>query len=463
MFRSRWRLISWALVSAATVLGGGNLQAQWQGVTAAPQPLTWVPPAFPHQVAGTRQKGWVRLSFIVAESGEVTSARVVASSDKVFEGAASDSILKWRFLPGLINGSKAPWCLEVTVPFTEADLARWARSPTLPKKVSGTLSAPLRTRAAKVSGNDPDYPDSLLPRGLGGEVGAVLFIDASGRLQDVKIAATTHSDFINPALAAIRHWSFKPAQQGDLTLPDKYAVLARFRCLGLALNRFSPLSAANISIANPQDETGISKPASIVMLTDPVYPYDLLLAGKTGDARAEFTIGTDGSAGSISVSSAADPAFGRALAAALECCLFDPAQIGHTPTPLRVTTVASFALTGDSPGAAERARLVEQVRGGTLPAYTEKDLDEPLNLRFQVVPAYPIELRSKRLSGAAAIEFIVDIEGRCRLARIVQASDERFGWAAATAVERQVYDPPRRHGQPIDVRMTASFEFQPPQ
>ncbi len=463
MLPRRLRLVLWVLISAATAFGSGNLQVERRAATALPQSLSWVPPVFPPQVAGKRQKGWVRLSFIVTETGDVTTARVVASSGKVFESAALGSVLKWRFVPGLINGSKAPWCMEVTLPFTEADIARWAKATTMPKKVSETLSAPPRTRSVQVSGNDPDYPDSLLPRRLSGEVGAVLFIDASGRVQDVKIVATTHSDFINPALAALKHWSFKPAGQGDLALPDRDAVLVRFTYLGGVTTRFSPLSAANISIANPQDAIGLSRRPSIVMVTDPVYPYDLLVAGKTGEARADFTIGIDGSAGLISVSSAADPEFGRALAAALECCLFDPPQIGHSPTPLRVTEVESFTLAGDNPAAAARARLVEQIRNGTLPAYTEKDLDEPLNRRFQVAPVYPADLRSRRLSGTAEIEFIIDIEGRCRLARIVKASDERFGWAAATAVERQVYDPPRRHGQPIDLRVTVPFEFKPPE
>ena len=133
----------------------------------------------------------------------------------------------------------------------------------------------------------------------------------------------------------------------------------------------------------------------------------------------------------------------------------------NSPTSLRVTKTQVFALTGDDAISAARARLVELVRNATLPALTVEDLDEPPRLRFQVAPVYPAELRSQRLSGTAEIEFIIDVDGRCRLARIVKASDERFGWAAATAVERQVYDPPRRHGQPVDLRMTAPFEFKP--
>jgi TonB family protein len=77
-------------------------------------------------------------------------------------------------------------------------------------------------------------------------------------------------------------------------------------------------------------------------------------------------------------------------------------------------------------------------------------------------PAYPAKLLSEKLAGKAEIAFIIDREGHCRLARIVSANHELFGWAAATAVERWVFDPPKRGGQPVDVRVTIPFTFDPP-
>ena len=200
------RLILCVLAATSATFGGSKGQPLTRATAVPPQPLSWVPPAFPQEVAGQKVKGWVRLSFIVNETGEVISARVVKSSDRVFENAARESVLKWRFVPGVVGGKNASWGMDVTVPFAESDMARWAKNTALPKKVSGSLSAPPRTRSVKVSGNDPDYPDSLLPRKLSGEVGAVLFIDASGRVEDVKIAAATHSDFIIPALAVVKRW-----------------------------------------------------------------------------------------------------------------------------------------------------------------------------------------------------------------------------------------------------------------
>jgi TonB family protein len=71
-------------------------------------------------------------------------------------------------------------------------------------------------------------------------------------------------------------------------------------------------------------------------------------------------------------------------------------------------------------------------------------------------------LLGEKPSGGATIQFIVDRTGRCRLARIVSATREEFGWAAATAVERWVFDPPRKKGETVDIRVSIPFTFNPP-
>ena len=89
-------------------------------------------------------------------------------------------------------------------------------------------------------------------------------------------------------------------------------------------------------------------------------------------------------------------------------------------------------------------------------------MDTRLNPRFQVPPAYPEALRAEKPEGQAMIEFLVDREGRGRLARVVSATREEFGWAAATAVNQWVFDPPRRGGLPVDIRVSIPFQFSLP-
>jgi len=107
------------------------------------------------------------------------------------------------------------------------------------------------------------------------------------------------------------------------------------------------------------------------------------------------------------------------------------------------------------------ARLLKVDRAGKIGNGVA--LDAKLVPRYRVSPMYPTALKKNgRPSGQAVIEFVIDRDGRARLPRIVSASDEQFGWAAATAVSQWVFDMPRRNGQPVDVRVKIPFQFKVP-
>jgi len=122
----------------------------------------------------------------------------------------------------------------------------------------------------------------------------------------------------------------------------------------------------------------------------------------------------------------------------------------------------SFSLAPDSALFQGMSRLLKRVRTNDTADLGAKGLDGRLNPRYRVPPLYPARLLSEKPSGEATIQFIVDRDGRCRMAKIVSATREEFGWAAATAVEQWVFDPPRRGGEPADVRVSIPFKFSPP-
>jgi len=77
-------------------------------------------------------------------------------------------------------------------------------------------------------------------------------------------------------------------------------------------------------------------------------------------------------------------------------------------------------------------------------------------------PVYPLRLREERPAGEAVIEFIIDRDGRARLPRVVSATQEAFGWAAAAAISQWVFAPPLRKGEPTEVRVSVPVGFEPP-
>lgn len=77
---------------------------------------------------------------------------------------------------------------------------------------------------------------------------------------------------------------------------------------------------------------------------------------------------------------------------------------------------------------------------------------------------YPPALKQgDKPAGTAMIEIVIDREGRARLPRIVSATREEFGWAAATAAAQWVFQPPMRGGHAVDVKVRVPFEFTAPE
>ena len=114
----------------------------------------------------------------------------------------------------------------------------------------------------------------------------------------------------------------------------------------------------------------------------------------------------------------------------------------------------------EAPRADPLGRLVilarkDSLRGGA-------DLDEKLTPLYRVAPGYPAALRADKPSGEATVEFVIDRDGRARLPRIVAATREEFGWAAATAVAQWLFRPPLRGGAPVEVKVQIPFNFTPP-
>lgn len=89
-------------------------------------------------------------------------------------------------------------------------------------------------------------------------------------------------------------------------------------------------------------------------------------------------------------------------------------------------------------------------------------LDHRLKPLWRGFPLYPPSLRDEQIKGETQIEFIIDREGRARLPRVISASRDEFGWAAATAISQWVFERPMREGQLVDVKVIIPINFTPP-
>lgn len=198
------------------------------------------------------------------------------------------------------------------------------------------------------------------------------------------------------------------------------------------------------------------KPLSMVRKLAPVYPYDLLLKGKAGWAEVRFMVDYSGRAVMTTIAESSNPVFGHSLLAEIEANEFMPPRMNGQP---------QISLTGQrytfEEGALEPSdrRILIELRKPTPDIVPAGELDAPLAPIRREAPVFPSALLGEGVSGRAEIEFIVDREGRVCLPRVVSASHEDFGWAAATRIARWRYQPPLKGGQKVDTRTTQVVTF----
>jgi protein TonB len=91
--------------------GGGPYLGQWYGRNAPGQPdsdvvpIVRITPQYPRQALINGIEGWVRIEFTITPDGRVKDPVVIDSAPRsVFDRAAMQAILRWKFKPRFIDG-----------------------------------------------------------------------------------------------------------------------------------------------------------------------------------------------------------------------------------------------------------------------------------------------------------------------------------------------------------------------
>lgn len=83
-----------------------------------PRTRSQTPPAYPMEARNSGLTGEVWVEFVVDQSGHVKTARVVRSSNSVFESATLRAVQLWRFEPGKKNGRPVSFRMVAPVVFS---------------------------------------------------------------------------------------------------------------------------------------------------------------------------------------------------------------------------------------------------------------------------------------------------------------------------------------------------------
>jgi TonB family protein len=417
----------------------------------------WKPPVYPADALKEKVGGRITTRIIVDENGAVTSARVLQTNDPRLGEAALASVKAWKFSPAIENQKPVPMCLDVPFNFDAQKGAKSWKAGLLPDSAWLPRPAP-KVAAAARSAPPGGYPEILSDRKLSGKAIFTCTIQPDGQPTDVRILAATHADFVVPALNALQKWEFSPAQQGDLTTAAELSGSVSFDSVGTTR---ADVLAAN-GITAPDGTPPANQPMPQVV-SDPVWPRELLLKGEGGSATVSFTVEGSGTVTNVKVVEATRPEFGQALVAAMEQWSFDPAMADGKTVAVPLIKRAEFKavpLAENETSSDPVTRLARLERAGLIRGGA--GLDGKLTPIYRIAPIYPAALHDARPSGQAVIEFIVDRDGRARLPLIVSATHEEFGWAAATSIAQWVFKIPTRDGKPTEVKVQIPVNFTPP-
>lgn len=93
-------------------------------------------------------------------------------------------------------------------------------------------------------------------------------------------------------------------------------------------------------------------------------------------------------------------------------------------------------------------------------AFSSADLDQKPRAIFQAPPAYPAELRGKKVEGVVQVFFIIDAQGRVVDPRVEKSPHPAFTKPALDAIKKWRFEPAMRGGQKVASKMKVPIRFQ---
>lgn len=284
----------------------------------------------------------------------VPDSEVLLVSQQVSPGQSGSPLVSAdsQGVVGIIVGR---WLLPVVLPSSAATRNRLALSPGAALRIhyaislleknhiawhaaapAEAVSQPEKARAQD-TGFVPPMPVSVVgtnypPQALfGGDVLLDALIDSSGKPTDVRVV-TGDNPFVEPALSAVRTWTFKPAEQDGRTVESRIGIVFQFP--QSFVPRLAPKERKHEEASSDSDDRG----ALPFVTIEPDYPVNSVAQGSVGlygliDSEGHIT----STSTLLDVGSLTAPS-----AAALRRWQFAPAKQAGAATESAVIVVETF-------------------------------------------------------------------------------------------------------------------------
>jgi len=92
-------------------------------------------------------------------------------------------------------------------------------------------------------------------------------------------------------------------------------------------------------------------------------------------------------------------------------------------------------------------------------AFSMAEIDQKPRAVFQESPAFPAEMRGKKIEGLVTVLFVVDAAGKVEEIRVEKSSASAFEAPALAAVKKWKFEPGVRAGQRVASKMRVTIRF----
>lgn len=417
--------------------------AALKGADATPRLLAVAPVITTQRPTPAGLPPTVRMKLSLDATGAITQAVPEGTVKPETLDAIDAGLKNWRFAPARQNGQPVAADLVVSV----------LCQP--PIKAAATDHVPPKVISRKV----PEYPVAMRRYGMRGQVTLSFEVDPKGKVQNVVIFSSDNPSFDEPAIKALREWTFQPATRDGQPVTEKMRVPIIFQLNGAldgGESAFQVSQHADQSKLPPEMRFDTMPKFRGVLI--PVYPYELRRDRIHGKAKVAALINQQGRVVAVKVLDADRPEFGLALATAMEGFTFDPALKDGRPVQHLLSFEQDFSPSDLPDDAGDDLLSLEKKHPDRI--FLNGALDATLKPLSQASPAFPKSLLGKTDKGEAMIEILVDEEGRVRLPRVVSASDPAFGYSAVQAVSAWWFEPPKAAGKTVVARAQIPFKFE---
>ncbi|MBL4576804.1 MAG: energy transducer TonB [Opitutaceae bacterium] len=178
-------------------------------------------PFYPLSLRMSGVEGTVLLEFVVDQKGSVVDPKIVSSTEPRFNTYALEAIRESTFIPGMLNGKNIDFPVEFPISY----LSEFGSGEMAPDSIFNHLIYNFGTYYVKtpeghelaelevtpILRQEPVFPEEMEVSGM---VNIRFTITKEGQVQNPEVIESSHPEFEQSALTAIRFWQFIPRIRG---------------------------------------------------------------------------------------------------------------------------------------------------------------------------------------------------------------------------------------------------------